>query len=164
MPLNSMDDVLMHSLKDLLSAEKQFRDALPKLAKAASDEELKEAFMEHRDETVEQIERLEKIFELLGKTPRSEKCHAADGLTTEGEHIIEEGGSSAALDIMLTSAGRKVEHYEIASYEDAVSLAKQVGNKQVAKLLKQTLEQEQEAATKLEKIGQRLASENAVSA
>lgn len=160
MSLKTMEDVLYHGLKDLLSAEKQFRDALAKLAKEAEDEELSEAFTMHREETIEQISRLEKCFEHLGRAERSEKCEAAAGLAKEGEEIIEEDGEAPAKDVMLTAAGRKTEHYEIASYEDCVNWASQLGQKEVAQLLTQTLEEEREAARKLQQIGERLASAN----
>lgn len=157
MSLNNLEDALYHGMKDLLSAEKQFRDALPKLAEAAEDDELSTAFQHHREETVEQISRLERGFELLGRTERSEKCEAAEGLTKEGEEVIEEDGEPGARDVMLTAAGRKTEHYEIASYEDAVAWARQLGQTELADLLGMTLEEERNAAKKLEQIGRRLA-------
>ena len=160
MSLSTLEDVLYHGLKDLLSAEKQFRDALPKLAEAAEDEELQQAFTAHQTETVEQISRLEKCFEMLGRAERSEKCEAASGLTKEGSEVIEEEGEAPAKDVMLTAAGRKVEHYEIASYSDAVAWAKQLGKEDIASLLSQTLQEERKAAEKLERIGNRLAAKS----
>lgn len=160
MALNTIEDVLYHGMKDLLSAEKQFKAALPKLAKAASDDQLTEAFKEHLGETKTQIERLEKGFKLLGRAKRSEKCEAADGLTEEGEEVIEEEGEPGPKDVMLCAAGRKTEHYEIASYEDAVSLAKQLGHSELADLLSETLKEEKAAAKKLESIAKRIAKKS----
>lgn len=157
MGFNTLEDVLYHGMKVLLSAEKQFRDVLPKLADAAGDEELATVFREHQQETEMQIERLEKGFELLGRAERSEKCEAADGLTKEGENAIEEDGEVAPKDVVLTAAGRKAEHYEIASYEDVVNLSRILVRPDLADLLQTTLEEERQAAEKLEEIGKRLA-------
>lgn len=158
MSIKTTEDVLYHALKDLLSAEKQFRDALPKLADAATDPELQEAFAHHREETIKQIGRLERAFELLGRAERSEKCEAASGLTDEAAEIIDEGGEPPAFDVMLIAAGRKTEHYEIASYEDAVMCAEAIEQTDVASLLSETLSEEREAAQKLQTIAKRLAS------
>ena len=156
MSFSTLDDVLYHAMKDLLSAEKQFRDALSKLANAAKDEELAEAFRDHRSETLGHIERLERAFVMLGRSERSEKCEAAAGLAEEGAEIIEEGGETPAFDVMLTAAGRKTEHYEIASYEDAVSYAEALGHPEIASLLSETLKEERAAAKALESIAGRL--------
>lgn len=157
MGINQLEDVLYHGMKDLLSAEKQFRDALPKLAESAEDEELAQAFSDHREETLKQISRLEKGFKLLGRAERSEKCEAAAGLTEEGEEVIDEDGEAPAKDVLLVAAGRKTEHYEIASYEDAVAWATIMGKKDLAALLEETLKEEKAAAKKLQSIGDRLA-------
>lgn len=164
MALNTLEDVLLHGMKDLLSAEKQFRQALPKLAKAAEDEELANAFLEHRDETVEQISRLERCFKILDRSPRAEKCKAAEGLVEEGAGVIEEDGEGPSKDVTLTSAGRKTEHYEIASYEDVVGCAKTLGQTEIAELLSMTLKEEQAAAQKLKAIGERLAKARSAAA
>lgn len=156
MGLDTVKDLLIHGMKDLLSAEKQFRDALPKLADAAKSDELAQAFRHHREETVEQIARLERCFELMDRAPRSEKCEAADGLTKEGEAVVKEEGEAPAKDVALVAAGRKTEHYEIASYEDAVTWAKALGKQDVADLLQATLDEEKAADKKLERLGQRL--------
>ena len=141
-------------MKDLLSAEKQFRDALPKLAEAAESEELAAAFRDHREQTVNHIERLERGFELLGKAARSEVCEAAKGLVAEGKSAIEEEGE--AKDLLLAGAGRKVEHYEIVSYVDAVEHAKACGLDDLAALLGKTLDEERKADEKLHALGQRM--------
>ncbi len=157
MSFKDIEDVLYHGMKDLLSAEKQFRDALPKLAEAAEDQELSDAFREHREETLNQIDRLERGFSMLGRAERSEKCKAASGLVAEGDGIVDESGEAPAKDVMLTAAGRKVEHYEIASYEDCVRWARVLGKKDLAALLEETLEEEKAASKKLQRISDRLA-------
>ena len=157
MNVKNMEDVLYHGIKDLLSAERQIKDALPELAKAAEDEELADAFNKHQSETEEQISRLEKCFDLLGRTQTSEKCKAADGLIKEGEDIIDGDGKAPAKDVLLTAAGRKTQHYEIASYNDAINWANCLGRDEIASLLKETLKEEEAADAEFEKIGRRLA-------
>lgn len=156
MGISSYEDVLYHALKDLMSAEKQFRDALPKLAKAADDADLARAFEGHRDETETHVSRLERAFELLGKAQRSEKCDAAEGLVKEGKGLIEEEGEAPYKDLALAAGGRKVEHYEIVSYMDAIQHAKALGHGDLADLLSETLAEEQAADKKLERITQSL--------
>jgi ferritin-like metal-binding protein YciE len=156
MAISNLKDVLHHAMKDLLSAEKQFRDALPKLAEAAESKELADAFREHREQTVVHIERLERGFDLLGKAARSETCEAAKGLVAEGKSAIEEKGGGEAKDLLLTGAGRKVEHYEIVSYADAVEQAMALGLDDLAALLAETLDEERQTDEKLHALGQRL--------
>jgi len=158
MSLKTLEDVLFHGLKDLLSAEKQFRDALPKLAEAAKDNDLKNAFSSHLNETKIHIDRIEECFKLLDRAERSEKCEAAAGICKEGEHAIEAEGEAPAKDVLLTAAGRKAEHYEIASYTDAAAWARQLGKADIADLLSKTLKEEKHAAEKLQSIGDRLAT------
>ena len=156
MPIREIEDVLMHGLKDLLSAEKSFCRALPKLAKAAQDPDLVEAFTAHCDETETQISRLEKCFVILDRAPRSEKCEAASGLTLEAEGAIAKDGEGPAKDVLLAMIGRKVEAYEIASYEDAIALAQQLDKKLVAVLLEVNLAEERAASSNLQEIANRL--------
>lgn len=158
MAIKTLEDVLTHSLKDLLSAEKQFRDGLNKMAAAAQDETLAQAFREHREVTIGQIERLERCFELMGRAARAERCDAAAGLTEEAKEVIEKGGEAPAFDVVLCGAGRKTEHYEIASYEDAVACAQKLGRKDVARLLEQTLEEERATAQQLMEIAEQLSA------
>jgi ferritin-like metal-binding protein YciE len=156
MAVSNLKDVLHHSMKDLLSAERQFLEALPKLAEAAESEELATAFREHRDQTRGHIERLERGFEMLGETPRAETCEAAKGLVAEGKSAIDERGERGAKDLLLAGAGRKVEHYEIVSYADAVEHAKACGLDDLAALLGENLAEEEEADKKLHKLGKKL--------
>lgn len=127
------------------------------IGRTLADEALKQAFHDHQDETDRQVERLEQGFELLGRAERSEKCDAAAGLVEEGKSVINEIGEDGPKDVMLTAAGRKAEHYGIASYEDAARFAKVLRNKELAELLESTLTEERATAKKLKSIGRRLA-------
>ena len=152
MNLQSLDDVLVEQLGDLLDAEKQLVQALPKMASAASDEKLQKAFKEHLSETRDHVTRLEEIFGQLGKQPPSETCKAMQGLVAEGEEIISAQGDPAAKDAALIAAAQRVEHYEIAGYGTAKTLADQLGHGDAKDLLDQTLDEESQADTLLTKI------------
>ena len=152
MPLKTLEDALVDELKDLLSAEKQIIEALPKMAKAATNPQLKAGFEEHLQQTKGHVERLKQSFELLGKTARAKTCEAAKGLIKEGEEVIEEEAESHVKDAFLIAAGQKVEHYEIASYGTVVAWAKLTGHADVADLLTQTLKEEEATDQKLTKL------------
>jgi len=138
-------ELLIDTLQDLLHAETQLTGALPKMADAANHPKLKEAFEKHLMQTQLQVERLRKVFELLGEEPQSKPCKAMTGLIEEGQEKIEEGGDKEPLaaDLALISAAQKVEHYEIASYGTARVLAKQLGEIESARLLSHTLGEEE---------------------
>ena len=143
---NSMlQELFLEELRDIYWAEKHLVKALPKMEKAASSEELANAFNEHLAVTQEQVTRLEQVFELLGEKPRGKKCEAMEGLVKEAESVIEdtEEGTSTR-DVALIIAAQKVEHYEIATYGGLATLAKTMGINQVKELLGQTLEGEKE--------------------
>lgn len=140
--VKNLEDFLIEELKDLYNAEKQITKALPKMVKAATSEELKDAFQNHLDETTEQINRLEKISEILGKNLSGKKCKAMEGLVEEGKEIIEEDMDSDVRDVALIAAGQKVEHYEIASYGCARTYARLLGHSEVEELLQETLDEE----------------------
>jgi ferritin-like metal-binding protein YciE len=112
----TLDDLFLDTLKDIYFAEKQISKTLPKMARAAQSEDGKASFLQHREETQGQIERLEQVFELLGKPARGKTCEAIQGIIAEGEEIMEEYKGSAALDAGLISSAQAVEHYEIARY------------------------------------------------
>src|SRR3954451_12936340 len=116
MKLESLDNLLLHELKDLLSAEKQLVKALPKMAKGAASEALRTAIEEHLEETKEHVERLEQVFSNLKKSARAEHCDAMEGLIKEGAKLLEEDGEAPIKDAGLIGAAQKVEHYEIAGY------------------------------------------------
>ena len=152
MKLQSLDDVLRAELSDLLSAEKQLVKALPKVADAASSTVLREAIEHHLDETRGHVQRLEKVFESLGTDAQSEHCEAMEGLIAEGKEIIEAEGDGAAKDAALIGAAQRVEHYEIAAYGTARTLAEQLGKDDAAALLQKTLDEESAADQKLTRI------------
>ena len=152
MKLQTLDDVLMAELTDLLSAEKQLVKALPKVAEAASSSELRDAIKEHLEETRGHVQRLERVFQSLGTEVRSEHCEAMEGLIGEGEEIIEADGDGNAKDEALIGAAQRVEHYEIAAYGTARTLAEQLGNDDAAALLQETLDEESAADQTLTKI------------
>ena len=143
--LTSPRELLVEELKDLYSAESQLLKALPRMAKAANSEELKSAFEAHLKETKVHAERLDAIMEELGESPRGKKCKAMEGLVEEGKEMMEEDGEPAVLDLGLIGAAQKVEHYEIAGYGCARTLAELVGETKIAKTLQQTLNEEGDA-------------------
>ena len=152
MQLQSLDDVFDEQLGDLLDAEKQLVEALPKMAKAASEQKLKQAFEEHLQETRDHVSRLEEIFGQLGKQAPNETCKAMKGLIAEGEEIVSAHGDPIAKDAALIAAAQRVEHYEIAAYGTAKTLADQLGHGDAKDLLDQTLDEESSADKLLTKI------------
>lgn len=138
----TLDDLFLDTVKDIYFAEKQILRALPKMARAATSEELKAAFQKHREETQTHVERLEQVFELLGKTARGKTCEAIQGIIAEAEEITEEFKGSPALDAGLISSAQAVEHYEITRYGTLRTWARQLGLKDAARLLEQTLAEE----------------------
>ena len=147
--MNSLHELLIEEMKDLYSAENQLLKALPKMAKAASAPELKEAFTSHLEETRGQVERLEEIFEELEASPRGKKCKAMEGLIEEGKELIDEDADPSVKDAGLIGAAQKVEHYEIAGYGTARTIAELLGHDEIAKLLQETLDEEGMADKKL---------------
>ena len=141
-----LEKFMIDSLKDIYWAEKHLTKALPKLEKAATSEELKQALQDHLTVTEEQVARLEQVFELLGKKAQAKKCEAMEGLSKEADTVVEdtEAGSSTR-DVAIIIACQKVEHYEIATYGGLTQLANTMGFTEVADLLGQTLAEEKEA-------------------
>jgi ferritin-like metal-binding protein YciE len=150
--LKNLNDLFQHEIKDLYSAEKQILDALPKMAEAASNSELKQAFKDHLQETRGQKERLEKIADICGFDIDGETCEAAKGLIKEGESIIKMNANEDVRDAGLIAAAQRVEHYEMAGYGTACTYAKQLGHDKALDLLKETLDQEKSADDKLKKL------------
>ncbi|MDZ4712127.1 MAG: ferritin-like domain-containing protein [bacterium] len=148
----TFEDFFVDELKDLYSAEKQITKALPKMVKAASSEELKEAFQNHLKETENQIARLEKISTKIGKSLSGKKCVAMEGLIKEGAEIMEENMQPSVMDVALICAGQKVEHYEIASYGCALTYADLLGYDDISKLLNETMDEEKNADKTLSEI------------
>ena len=141
--LSSLDDLLVHELQDIYHAEGQILKALPKMAKAATNPELKAAFEEHRVQTEGQVERLEQVFKLLGLPAKGRKCEGMAGLIEEGKKMMEQDAEPAVLDAALIAAAQKVEHYEIAAYGCVCTYAEMLGYDQVHELLGQNLDEEE---------------------
>jgi ferritin-like metal-binding protein YciE len=145
----TLDDLFLDTLKDIYFAEKQILKALPKMAKAAQDPELKAGFETHRDETEGHVERLEQIFEIIGQPARGKTCDAILGIIEEGKEIMTEYKGTAALDAGLISSGQAVEHYEMARYGTLKAWASQLGKRDVTALLDATYKEEQATDKKL---------------
>jgi ferritin-like metal-binding protein YciE len=141
---------LEHGLKDIYYAEKKIYRALPKMIKAADDEQLVEALTEHREETSGQIETLEKVFEEMGLKAKGEKCEAIDGILDESDSILDDFGGTFAGDAAIIFSCQAVEHYEIARYTSMVGFADALGLDKVRDMLKEILDQESSAHTKLD--------------
>ena len=148
----TLDDLFLDTLKDIYYAERQIVKTLPKMAKAAVSPELKAGFEQHLAETEGHVERLEQIFELLGKPARGKTCDAILGIIEEGKSIIEDYKGTPALDAGLVAAGQAVEHYEIARYGTLKSWASQLGMKDVVALLDATLQEEIATDKKLSQV------------
>lgn len=152
MSVESMDDLFLDELKDLYSAEKQITKALPKMVKAASTPELSQAFSSHLEETRGHVERLEKIFEMLGKRGAGKTCEGMKGVLEEGSEAIGEMDKGAVRDAALIGAAQRVEHYEMAGYGTVRSFAQLLGKKEMVTLLEETLSEEKAADEKLTRI------------
>src|ERR1051325_386531 len=159
--MEGMQQLLVEELQDLYDAEKQLVRALPKMAKSASHEELQNAFRQHLEVTKGQVQRLEQIFESMDMRARSKPCHAMKGLVDEAQELIQEREQDMVLDAGMIGCGRKVEHYEIAGYESARVLAQQLGLKDAAQLLQDTLREEMETDKLLAQISKQVMKENA---
>jgi ferritin-like metal-binding protein YciE len=142
MEMESLKELYVDELKDLYSAEKQLVKALPKMAKNASNAELKEAFTTHLQETEGHVERLEQIFEMLGERAGGKKCKGMEGLIEEAKELLEEDATEEVLDAGLISKAQHVEHYEIAGYGTVRTYARQLGFDDQAELLQETLDEE----------------------
>ncbi len=162
MKITSLEDMLLDCLRDLYSAETQLVKALPKMAKAASTDELRDAFEEHLEQTKGHVERLEQAIDQLGGKARGKKCAAMEGLIEEGKELIgQDVESESVMDAGLIGAAQKVEHYEIASYGTARTWAQMLGQDEVADLLQQTLDEEKQADDLLNKIAETMVNERA---
>ncbi|CAN7558807.1 ferritin-like domain-containing protein [Rhizobium sp. LjRoot258] len=138
----TLDDLFYDTLKDIYFAERQILRALPKMARAAQSKELKAGFEKHREQTEGHVERLQEVFELVGRRVQGKTCEAIQGIIAEGEEIIEEFKGSAAIDAGLISSAQAVEHYEIARYGTLKTWAQALGKKDVVALLDRTLQEE----------------------
>ena len=145
MKLDTLQKLYINELRDLYNAENQLLKALPKMAKAASSEKLKNAFEKHLEQTKGHVERLERIFEEIDESPKGKTCHGMKGLIEEGSEILDEDGEESVLNAGIIVAAQKVEHYEIASYGSVRTFARLLGKDEEAELLQTTLDEESEA-------------------
>lgn len=159
--IESLKELLEEELKDIYSAEKQLLKALPKMAKKASSEELRSALQEHLQVTEGQVERLEQVFESLGKPAKAKTCKAMQGLIEEGKEIMEEDAEDAVMDAGIIAAAQKVEHYEIASYGTVRTWARLCGENEAADLLQETLDEEGEADKRLTELAESIVNPEA---
>jgi ferritin-like metal-binding protein YciE len=148
----TLEDLFYETLKDIYFAEKQILKALPKMAKAANSNELRQAFEKHRGETEGQVDRLEQVFDMIDKPARGKTCDAIMGLVEEGKEIMEEFGDSDALDAGLLAGAQAVEHYEISRYGTLRTWAQELGLKDAARLLDETLAEEKKTDELLTKL------------
>lgn len=160
----TLEDLFHDTLKDIYYAERKILKALPKMKRAAKSEDLKAAFEKHREETEGHVERLQQVFEILGKQPRGKTCDAIEGIVAEGEEIIEEFKDTDALDAGLISAAQAVEHYEMTRYGTLKRWATELGMADAAKLLDQTLQEESKTDADLTKLADSSANQRAKAA
>jgi ferritin-like metal-binding protein YciE len=162
--LDSLHSLFLDELKDVYHAEKQLIRALPRMAKAASNPELRQAFTNHLRETEGQVKRLERVFKEVGQTPRAKKCEGMAGLVEEGKSIMEEDGEPAVIDAALIAAAQRVEHYEIAAYGCLRTYAQLLGLDAAAQLLEQNLNEEEATDEKLNALAEGGINQAAVTA
>jgi ferritin-like metal-binding protein YciE len=160
----TLEDLFHDGLKDLYYAERKILKTLPKMARGAQSDKLKAAFEKHKDETEGQVERLQKVFEIIGKRAQGKTCDAIEGIVSEGEEILEEYKGTPALDAGLIAAAQAVEHYEITRYGTMKRWAVTLGLSDAAKLLDETLQQESKTDTDLTKLAETAANQHAKAA
>ena len=162
MKLDTLKKLYVEELRDVYNAEQQLVKALPKMAKGASSDELREALETHLDETKGHVERLEQIFEGLDESPKGKTCKAMKGLVEEGSEILEEKGEESVLDAGIIAAAQKVEHYEIATYGTLRTWADLLNQDEAAELLQETLDEEGEADKKLNDLAEEIVNPEAL--
>jgi ferritin-like metal-binding protein YciE len=153
--MKSMNDLFLSFLQDMYYAERQILKVLPKMAKAAENEELKQGLMQHREETQHQVERLQHVFEQIGKRARGQTCEALNGIVEEGEEVIEQFEAGPVRDAGILANAQAVEHYEMARYGTMIAWAKVCGLNDAVKLLEETLAEEKKADSLLNQIANR---------
>ena len=157
----TLNDLFLEVLKDTYHAEKQILRALPKMAKAAESDQLRQAFQTHRDETEAQVQRLEQVFEIIDKPPRAKTCQAIQGIIEEGKEVMSDFAKTVALDAGLIAAAQAVEHYEISRYGTLRTWANQLGMRDAARLLDETLKEEKKTDELLTKLAEAAANPKA---
>lgn len=154
MALDTLEALFEDTLRDMYYAEKKLTKILPKMAKKATTPELSDAFTSHAEETQGQVDRLEQVFGMIGKTPRAKKCEALEGLSAEGNHVMEEAKEDSVMDAGLIASAQAVEHYEIARYGALIAWANQLDLADAAALLGENLAEEEAADEKLSGIAE----------
>ena len=162
MKLETLKTLYIDELRDLYNAENQLVKALPKMAKAASSEQLQDAFEKHLEQTKSHVDRLEEVFEEIGEKPKGKTCKAMKGLIDEGSEILKEDGEESVIDAGIIVAAQKVEHYEIASYGSVRTFAQLLGKDRSADLLQRTLDEESEANEVLNKLAEDIVNPEAL--
>lgn len=162
MKLDTLQKLYINELRDLYNAEHQLLKALPKMAKAASSRELKDAFEKHLEQTKSHVERLEQVFEELDEKPRGKTCRAMKGLVEEGSEILQQDGEESVLDAGIIVAAQKVEHYEIAGYGSVRTFAHLLGQNKAAELLQTTLNEEAETNEVLNRLAENIVNPEAL--
>jgi ferritin-like metal-binding protein YciE len=162
MKLDTLQKLYTDELRDLYNAENQLVKALPKMAKAASSDDLKDAFEKHLEQTKGHVERLEQVFEELGEKPKGKTCRAMKGLIEEGSEILKEDGEDSVIDAGIIVAAQKVEHYEIAGYSSVRTFAHLFGQNKAAELLQTTLDEEAETNELLNRLAESTINPEAV--
>lgn len=153
-------ELYIDELRDLYSAENQLVKALPKMAKGADSDELRQGFEEHLEQTKGHVQRLEQVFEALGESPKGKKCKGMEGLIEEGSEVLEEDYEGNILDAALIGAAQRVEHYEIAGYGTVRAMAEKLGEDEQASLLTETLDEEKETDQKLTELAETANTDN----
>ena len=159
MPNQGLRELYIDELKDLHNAELQLVKALPKMAKAASNDQLRQGFEEHLEQTRGHVQRLEEIFEQLNENPKGKKCSGMEGLVREGSETMDEDFEGAVMDAALIGAAQRVEHYEIAAYGTAAEFARTLGEPEHVSLLEETLREEKETDEKLTELAKEINQE-----
>ena len=158
---NELHELFLDELADIYNGEQQLTKALPKMAKAAQSDELRQAFEEHLQQTEQQISRIEQAIETLDESLKRKTCKGMKGLLEEGSEMMQEKKGSSAIDAALIVAAQKVEHYEIASYGSLCAWAEQMGHQEALELLKETLDEEETTDKKLTELAETLANQRA---
>jgi ferritin-like metal-binding protein YciE len=162
--MNTLEDLFVHELQDIYDAENQIVKALPKMAKAASTPELRQAFEQHLQQSQQQAQRIEQVFQLMGAKVKGKTCKAMQGLVAEGQELMGEKAEPNVMDAGLIAAAQKVEHYEIASYGTVITWANQLGHREAAQLLKQNLAEEEQTDKLLSNLAERMVNQKAANA
>jgi ferritin-like metal-binding protein YciE len=163
MKLDSLKKLYVEELRDLYNAENQLLKALPKMAKGAASDELKQAFEDHLEQTKEHVVRLDEIFDRLGEKPTGKTCKAMKGLIEEGSEMLDQDGEESVIDAGLIGAAQRVEHYEIAAYGTVRTFANLLGEEEAADLLQQTLDEEGETDKALNELAEEIVNPEALS-